>query len=114
MPNTRSIGSSISPSTGRDNNRHERARVQIEHRQWQPFLGFEEVVEASGIGLGALEDFRDPSGGVAAQPEEIECGINYAVTRSLPGSITQLMNRRPLCQAEKPVGNGPAIDSRAT
>jgi len=53
--------------------------VELENCEQQLFLGFEAVVETAGVGVGAIEYFSDSSGGVAAEPEELEGGFNEAL-----------------------------------
>src|SRR5580704_17972085 len=59
---------------------HQRLDVQFEDCEQQLFFGFEAVVETAGVGVGALEDFCDSVGGVAAKPEEVESGLDNTLT----------------------------------
>lgn len=62
-----------------DDDGFEGLNVEFEDGQEKFFFGFEEVVEAAGVGVRAGENFGDASGGVAAEPEEVQGGFDDAL-----------------------------------
>lgn len=52
--------------------------VVTDYGEEELLLGFEEVVEATGVGLGFGEDVVDGGGGVPAEPEELAGGFDDA------------------------------------
>jgi hypothetical protein len=63
---------------GVDDRGHEEASVVVEDGEEDVFFGAEEVVEAAGIGLSAVEDLVDGGHAIAVQPEETAGGFDDA------------------------------------
>lgn len=72
---------------GLDHNWHERLNVELQDGEEQFFFRFEEIIEATGVGFGAQQDFGDASGGVAAKPEQIKGTFDDAVARGFDSVI---------------------------
>jgi hypothetical protein len=60
---------------GLDDDGLESFQVGVQDGEQERFLAGEEVVEAAGVGFGAVENFGDSGGGVAAFPEEVAGGF---------------------------------------
>jgi hypothetical protein len=54
-------------------------QVGIEHGQEQRLFSRKEMIEAAGVGLGALQNLGDAGGGVPPFPEQIPGGIEQPV-----------------------------------
>ena len=68
------VGEAI--GNGVDDDGVEGLNVEFEDGEEELFFGFEEVVEAAGVGVGAGENFSDAGGSVTAEPEEVEGGFD--------------------------------------
>jgi len=64
--------------SGAEDGRLEAIEVSIEDGEEEGFLAFEEVIEATAVDAGALEDLGHAGGGVAFFPEEITGGFEDA------------------------------------